>query len=97
REIVRWTVAHNRIPEMTLSYALVRAGCLGGVALDMRAMGRQAGRKVAALLAGRPVRSLPLEAAHEYGIVFNYRRAQALGIDLPPTLLWAADEVFAEP
>ncbi len=97
RDIVRWTVAHNRIPELTLSYTLVRAGCFGGVALDMRAMGRQAGQKVAALLAGRPLRSLPLEAAHEYGIVFNYRRAQALGIDLPPTLLWAADEVFAEP
>lgn len=93
-KIARWTRQHNHIPEMTLSFSLVKAGYMGGIALDMEKMGEQAGEKVARILAGTPAHALPIEDANYYALVFNLKRVRELSLSLPDSLILAADKLY---
>lgn len=92
-EIFAWTVQNSRKPEIAVNYAFTRLGLFGGAAVDFYAMGFQAGSMAAKCLRGGYPGSIPIEDVDKYALVFNLKRAQQLGIKIPPDVLMAADEV----
>lgn len=95
-EIFDWTLKHSKKPEMALNYYFSKIGLFGGAAVDFTRMGYQAGKKAAKILAGTRAGDIPIEDAIDYAIVFNVSRAESLGIDIPKSLLTAADHVYRE-
>ena len=95
-QIYDWTLAHSRKPEMAINYFFARMGLFGGAVVNFGAMGRLAGQKGAKILNGTKAGDLPIENAPDYAIVFNVKRAQDLGIVIPPALLAAADAVYKD-
>lgn len=93
-DIFSWTLANNRKPEMALNYYFSKTGLFGGAAVDFNMMGYVAGDKIAKILSGVPAGTLPIEAAPDYAIVFNHKRALDLGVTIPEALLTAADHVY---
>ncbi len=96
-EILRWTLAHCRKPDIALNYAFTSLGLLGGATVDFEAMGRQAGQIAARILRGEKAGEIPIEDAQRFALVFNLNRARQLGITIPEDILLAADEIIAAP
>jgi ABC-type uncharacterized transport system substrate-binding protein len=48
------------------------------------------------ILQGEKPGDIPIEDARRYALVFNLDRARELGIQIPPDVLLAADEVIAD-
>jgi ABC-type uncharacterized transport system substrate-binding protein len=92
-EILGWTVAHSRKPDIALNYAFISLGLFGGAAVDFEAMGRQAGEMVARILRGEKTGEIAIEEAKRFALVFNLARARQLGITIPEDILLAADEI----
>ena len=93
-KIFQWTTKHSTKPEMALNYFFSKIGLFGGAAVDFTAMGQVAGIKAGRILNKEPAGSLAIEDAPDYAIVFNVARAKALGIEVPESLLTAADQVY---
>lgn len=93
-QIFDWTIKHSTKPEMALNYYFSKIGLFGGAAVDFTAMGRMAGLKAARILGGESAGAIPIEDAADYAIVFNLKRANELGINIPEPLLTAADQVY---
>lgn len=95
-EIFAWTAQNSTKPEIALNYAFTRMGLFGGAAVDFYTMGSQAGRMVVRVLQGEKPGAIPIEEAQRYALVFNLKRAKALGITIPSDILMAADEVVLD-
>jgi len=95
-EIFAWTRENSTQPEIAINYAFTKMGLFGGVAVDFHAMGEQAGRMAIRILRGEDPGRIPIEEAERYALVFNLDRARQLGIQIPPDVLLAADEVIAD-
>ncbi len=93
-EILRWTLAHTAKPDLAVNYYACRLGLFGGVSVNFKAMGRQAGAKGAAVLKGSPAGSIAIEDAADYALVFNLARARQLKVTLPADLLGSADRLY---
>ena len=93
-EIFKWTVEHSKKPEMALNYFFSKIGLFGGAAVDFKSMGFAVGQKAAAILNGAVAGELSIDDAPDYAIVFNHKRAQKLGINIPVALLTAAHKVY---
>jgi len=93
-EIFKWTVENSKKPEMALNYFFSEIGLFGGAAVDFKSMGLAAGKKAGKILNGQKAGDLAIDDAPEYAIVLNIKRAEQLGIDIPPPLLTAADYVY---
>jgi len=93
-EITAWNLAHCRKPAMAVNFSFSRLGLFGGASVNFPAMGRQAARKIAAILTGGKIGDIPVEDAEDYALVFNLARARQLGISIPADLLGAADQVY---
>jgi putative ABC transport system substrate-binding protein len=73
---------------------MAEAGCLishGPVNEELR---RQVARHVARILRGQPPGEIPMVQAERFETVVNLRTAREIGVDVPPLVLAAAQEVI---
>ncbi len=76
------------------SLELAKAGGLIGYGVDLPAMYRRAAVFVDKILKGAKPGDIPIELATKFQTAVNLKTAKAIAIDIPPTLLGAADEVI---
>ena len=70
------------------------AGGLASYGPDPNDEYRRAAGYVDRILKGENASNLPVQAPTKYGLVVNLKSAKAIGLQVSPTLLAAADEVI---
>ncbi|WP_031481837.1 ABC transporter substrate-binding protein [Maridesulfovibrio frigidus] len=93
-EIIKWTVGNCLKPGIPINYSFSRLGMFGGAGVDFISMGRQAGVMVGRILNGDKPGDIAIENAKRYGLVFNLKRAEELGITIPNDVLMASDAIY---
>jgi putative ABC transport system substrate-binding protein len=84
----------HRLPSMFGGRESVEAGGLMSYASDFVDLTRRAATYIAKILQGAKPADLPVEQASKYEFVINLKTAKALGLTIPPTLLFQADKVI---
>jgi putative ABC transport system substrate-binding protein len=84
----------NRLPTLTAFRAYVQAGGLMSYGRSLLDQFRRAAYYVEKILKGTKPADLPVERPMQFELVINLKTAQALGLTLPPTLLFQATEVI---
>jgi putative ABC transport system substrate-binding protein len=84
----------SRLPMMCGERETVLAGCLMSYYASLGDLFRRAAHFVDKILKGAKPGDLPVEQPTKFELVLNLKTAQALGITMPPTLLFQADEVI---
>jgi putative ABC transport system substrate-binding protein len=88
------TVAHHRLPAIYGFRDFVEAGGLMSYGVSFRELYRGMAVYVDKILQGAKPADLPVEQAMRYELVINLKTAQALGLTIPPSLLFQATEVI---
>jgi len=65
-----------------------------GYGTDTYALCQRSAVFVDKILKGAKPADLPVECAHKFELIVNLKTAKALGLTLPPTLLFQANEVI---
>jgi putative tryptophan/tyrosine transport system substrate-binding protein len=86
--------AEAKLPALYLPRALVEAGGLMSYSPDFDAIERRGAHYVDRILRGANPAELPIEQPTRYQLVINLKTAKALGLDVPSSLLAAADEII---
>ena len=84
----------HRLPAIFSHREFVDAGGLMAYGPSFEEMWRRAADYVDRLLQGVKPADLPVEQPRRFEFVINRKTAQALGLTIPPTLLFQADEVM---
>jgi ABC-type uncharacterized transport system substrate-binding protein len=84
----------HQLPAMCETRMLVVEGCLMAYGANFEAMARRAAYYVDRILKGAKPADLPVEQPREFEFVVNRQSAHALGLPLPPLLLFQATEVI---
>ena len=86
--------AKARLPTIYGNRAFAEAGGLMSYGVDRRQLYRRAAEYVDKILKGTNPADLPVEQPTKFELVINLKTAQALGLDVPPSVLATADEVI---
>ena len=84
----------QQLPTICATAVWVKAGCLMNYGASQRGRGLQIAAYVDKILHGASPADLPVEQATRFEFVINLQTAQALGLTIPPILLFQADEVI---
>jgi putative ABC transport system substrate-binding protein len=84
----------HRLPGIFSLKENVEAGGLMSYSADMLDLYRRSAVYIDKILKGAKPADLPVEQASKYQLVINFKTANALGIEIPATLLARADEVI---
>jgi putative tryptophan/tyrosine transport system substrate-binding protein len=93
RRIAELAISHQ-LPMMCEERTQAVEGCLMTYGADQRATVQRAAYYVDRLLKGAKPSDLPVEQPTKYELVINLKTAQALGLTIPPSLLFQADEII---
>src|SRR5437763_13951264 len=93
RRILDFAVTH-RLPTVCGPVQFAEAGCLLSYSAPELALYRHAATYVDKILKGTKPADLPVEQPTKFELVINLKTAQALGLTIPPPLLFQADEVL---
>jgi len=91
--LVAWA-AQRRLPTMYFTREFMEAGGLMTYGPDLAERFRYAATYVDKILRGANPADLPVEQPIKVELVINLKTAQALGLTIPPTILFQADEVI---
>jgi ABC-type uncharacterized transport system substrate-binding protein len=94
RHLIIMLAARHGLPAIYFYRSFAVDGGLISYGPDMVDQYRRAAAYVDRILNGEKPTDLPVQAPTKYELVINVRTAKALGLDLPPALLAAADEVI---
>ncbi len=86
--------AAHRVPAMFIRKEFVEMGGLLAYGPNWADNYRRAATYVDKILKGAKPADLPVEQPTKYELVINLKTAQALGLTIPPTFLFQADEVL---
>ena len=94
RQRIADLAAQHQLPSICRRRAFVEAGCLMSYAPSERDQGRQVAAYVDKILRGAWPGDLPVEQSMRFEFVINLKTAQALGLTLPPMVLFQVDEII---
>ena len=93
QQIVDFATTH-RLPTMGGQRLVAAAGGLIAFGFSERELSQRAAIYVDKILKGARPGDLPIERPTKFELVINLKTAQELGLTIPPTLLFQADEVI---
>jgi putative ABC transport system substrate-binding protein len=94
RDLIVALAAQHRLPAVYALKTFVSAGGLMFYGTDQNDLFRLAASYVDRILRGDKPADLPVQAPTRFETTVNLKTAKALGLDVPPHLLVAADEVI---
>jgi putative tryptophan/tyrosine transport system substrate-binding protein len=94
RDLIVALAAQHKLPAVYPARVFAAAGGLMSYGPDFLDQFRRAASYVDRILKGEKPSDLPVQAATKYQLTINLKAANALGLDVPPTLLARADEVI---
>ena len=95
RQLIAATAARHRIPAVYVFREAVVAGGLLSYGPEQLDVIRRSASYVDRILRGERPAELPIQAPVKFELVINMKAAQALGLEVPPTLLARADEFWS--
>jgi putative tryptophan/tyrosine transport system substrate-binding protein len=94
RELIIALAARHRLPTVSPFRDFVNAGVLASYGVDNIDLHLRAASYVDRILKGEKPADLPVQLATKFELVINLKTANALGLEVPATLLGRADEVI---
>ena len=94
RDLIVAAAARHAVPAIYPFRFFATAGGLIAYGADGVDLHSRAASYVDRILKGAKPAELPVQQPTKYELVINLRTAKALGLDVPPTLIAAADEVI---
>src|SRR5262249_32072155 len=94
RQLIAAAAARLRLPAVYVFCEAVVAGGLLSYGPEQLDVIRRSASYVDRILRGERPAELPIQAPVKFELVINFKAAQALGLEIPPTLLARADEVI---
>jgi putative ABC transport system substrate-binding protein len=88
------TIARHRLPAIYSERVFVTSGGLACYGTDRIEGYRRAASYVDRILRGEKAGDLPFQLPTKYELVINLKTAKALGLTIPPNLLFTADELI---